>query len=568
MDFTNLVNRPTLKVRHTHSLQQTHTTHSLLSVHSFCHVLTHALQRSYDTMAQASAPPQFLDYAGASRAPQDEHYQNHEHRPQRRRLEDPWRQRLGRHHYPGDGYDFRRPIMSGATDTIDLTEDRDERGISQHHMALPAMRDAAAGTEPATSSRAQRMPRFPRNIIDLADSDEEDDEEQGQQRQPVQRPAQRQRVAGNSQMPIGDDLFMPQMEEEGDDSLFIPLAPTRPATAGQRRPGFPQRLTPAMNFDEVEIVSSRPISRNISRRGTPAVFMPGQPAARDTPLNADATIDLTADDDDDEVILTDARPRHGINGELPAMAGSAIRNRERHHAGGDFGIARLYQRIRGQNAAAVGFLGDYMRQPYLGDDDDDAARIRAAQAMARGRADHARGYRIVVEGDVAAAARPDRRRPIATAIPNMMMNYGEVGFDLGLQMRVAEPATPKYEPPPLAAKGFTRSPTEDEEVVCPNCGDELAVGKDEIKQQIWVVKSCGHVSECIPAKHALSNKILTRVQAYCGECATRTRTTTTSKKGKGKASDPSIPPPLKKCVVVGCEKSATKKDLIHVYMSS
>jgi hypothetical protein len=31
-------------------------------------------------------------------------------------------------------------------------------------------------------------------------------------------------------------------------------------------------------------------------------------------------------------------------------------------------------------------------------------------------------------------------------------------------------------------------------VVCPNCGDELAVGKDEIKQQIWVVKSCGHVS--------------------------------------------------------------------------
>jgi ribosomal protein L37AE/L43A len=31
-------------------------------------------------------------------------------------------------------------------------------------------------------------------------------------------------------------------------------------------------------------------------------------------------------------------------------------------------------------------------------------------------------------------------------------------------------------------------------VVCPNCGDELAVGKDEMKQQIWVVKSCGHVS--------------------------------------------------------------------------
>jgi len=61
---------------------------------------------------------------------------------------------------------------------------------------------------------------------------------------------------------------------------------------------------------------------------------------------------------------------------------------------------------------------------------------------------------------------------------------------------------------------------------------------------------------------------LTNFEAYCGECATRVRPTSTSKKGKGKAVDPSIPPPLKKCVVVGCEKSATKKDMIHVYMSN
>jgi hypothetical protein len=58
---------------------------------------------------------------------------------------------------------------------------------------------------------------------------------------------------------------------------------------------------------------------------------------------------------------------------------------------------------------------------------------------------------------------------------------------------------------------------------------------------------------------------LTCNQAYCGECATRSRPTS---KGKGKALDPSIPPPLKKCVVVGCEKPAAKKDMIHVYMSS
>jgi len=70
---------------------------------------------------------------------------------------------------------------------------------------------------------------------------------------------------------------------------------------------------------------------------------------------------------------------------------------------------------------------------------------------------------------------------------------------------LAEPPTPKYEPPPPAEKGFTRSPEEDEEVVCPNCGDELAVGKDETKQQIWVVKSCGHVSACLYANFGLGN---------------------------------------------------------------
>jgi hypothetical protein len=85
-------------------------------------------------------------------------------------------------------------------------------------------------------------------------------------------------------------------------------------------------------------------------------------------------------------------------------------------------------------------------------------------------------------------------RPVVV-IPDIMMNYEIAGFDMGFG--IVQPATPKYEPPPPAAKGFTRSPTEDEEVVCPNCGDELAVAKDEMKQQVWVVKACGHVSETL-----------------------------------------------------------------------
>ena len=73
------------------------------------------------------------------------------------------------------------------------------------------------------------------------------------------------------------------------------------------------------------------------------------------------------------------------------------------------------------------------------------------------------------------------------------MDYGMTGFDMGIQDG-NRPPTPKYSPPPEPEKGFTRSPDEDEVVVCPNCGDELAVGVEEAKQEVWVVKGCGHVS--------------------------------------------------------------------------
>ena len=73
-----------------------------------------------------------------------------------------------------------------------------------------------------------------------------------------------------------------------------------------------------------------------------------------------------------------------------------------------------------------------------------------------------------------------------------MMNYEMTGFDMG--MGGNRPPTPKYSPPPEPEPGFTRAPAEDEVVVCPNCGDELAMGEDDVKQEIWVIKTCGHVS--------------------------------------------------------------------------
>lgn len=55
------------------------------------------------------------------------------------------------------------------------------------------------------------------------------------------------------------------------------------------------------------------------------------------------------------------------------------------------------------------------------------------------------------------------------------------------------PREPAYKPPSPAPEGFTRNIQEHDIVVCPNCEDELGTG-DECKQQIWVVKQCGHVS--------------------------------------------------------------------------
>lgn len=51
-----------------------------------------------------------------------------------------------------------------------------------------------------------------------------------------------------------------------------------------------------------------------------------------------------------------------------------------------------------------------------------------------------------------------------------------------------------YKAPPAAKEGFIRTFKEESVVLCPMCGDELAIGEGVIKQQVWVVKACGHVS--------------------------------------------------------------------------
>lgn len=69
------------------------------------------------------------------------------------------------------------------------------------------------------------------------------------------------------------------------------------------------------------------------------------------------------------------------------------------------------------------------------------------------------------------------------------------GFHMGDApvSRQAQAPPPTYDAPPSPHAGFTRSPKEDDVLVCPNCEDELGLGEDDVKRQVWAVKACGHV---------------------------------------------------------------------------
>lgn len=78
-----------------------------------------------------------------------------------------------------------------------------------------------------------------------------------------------------------------------------------------------------------------------------------------------------------------------------------------------------------------------------------------------------------------------------------LLDFQMVGFRLGNEEPDYQqaPPPPTYQAPPPAPEGFTRSPTEDGgPLICPNCEEELCVGEDEVKRQVWIVKACGHVS--------------------------------------------------------------------------
>lgn len=237
--------------------------------------------------------------------------------------------------------------------------------------------------------------------------------------------------------PAAGPSALPRFGREIID-LSADTSPPQSAQSGHaRRPSSP----------EVQFVSSRPLSRTEQRPSQPPPFL--HPEFRRPPTGGP----LTLDPDDDVMI---AGERAGVNLLRP--------------------------------------LG-VQRRPELG---------RLAQMVLEGGRRRLRDYAMLRGGPIPSfwgaddeedLPQPNRnnRNPLLN-MPLPFMNYETVAFGLATNDEPPQLPVPKYDPPPPAAKGFTRDPTEDDTIICPNCEDELAVGETEEKRQVWVVKACGHVS--------------------------------------------------------------------------
>ena len=223
-------------------------------------------------------------------------------------------------------------------------------------------------------------------------------------------------------------------------------------------------------------------------------------------LRGHEPIDLTTDDD---VVITDARTRAGgINAARPGTTAGVGTRSEGY---GGLGVGHIADILRGEGAN----LGNRLMQRLgmAGFDDDMTAQVRTLERIEQDHIrrhgqfqhqhqhNHNHNYGLHAHRTLQFAVGPP------AGLGNMpgMMDFDTPAFEMGYGGN--RPPTPKYSPPPEPEKGFTRSPEEDEVVVCPNCGDELAMGEDEVKQQVWAVKGCGHV--CANPFHVICHSMLT-----------------------------------------------------------
>lgn len=225
--------------------------------------------------------------------------------------------------------------------------------------------------------------------------------------------------------------------------------------------------------DEADLPSSQP------RRSSQRSAAPPQLERTDSISLGQEVITIDSDDDDDEIEFVSEHP-------LPEAA------RQRNRAQRGLHQLALPQIRHAQN---------YNRMP--------PRPPREEGFFAFGNMDVLRDVdrvRLALRGLIA----PGLRQPVAVEapprMPGMNLDYGLHPFP-GQDERKEE-----FVPPPPAREGFTRSPKEDDVVVCPACDEELMVDPmetepgpekkpsarkkskaDRAEHPFWVVRECGHV---------------------------------------------------------------------------
>lgn len=364
---------------------------------------------------------------------------------------------------PQRGFDYRRPVMSVNTqsrpnEVVDLTnsDEEDEYGDIELDDSHPAFQ---AQQEPQANTR-QRLPHFDHSIIDLSE-----DSSPAMQRQSQRA---RQTPEHSRRTPYLEGRRPPSLLRERSSDLTL-------MQVRQREDNRRERTRREQEGQERDRGTPSPPHR-------PPRFSLQQLAREE---QADEPIDLT----DDDVVFVSARPnpnrprsthRHRPDPTIEERlaARQARVERSRRHEAYEAGSSRL---------AAV--LGNYfsLRESFTAP--------QLATAIPTALADFLPHFTHRSTGGTTRGF-----------VPPGMMDYGTTAFSMGYEQPRREATPPAYVAPDPPEEGFTRSPAEDEAVVCPNCGDELAIGKDEEKRSVWVVKACGHVSFCPLQLHLMAGR--------------------------------------------------------------
>lgn len=350
--------------------------------------------------------------------------------------------------YEGDGFDMRRPAgLQGRAEEADRAEERHMVEISDGEDDDLILMDDDVGEngDDVVASNAQ-VEREQRNSEDVVDLTEEDDAPPFYNWDPRN---DRQVYARNRPQPH-------------------PSAPERhPNNDAPRLPRGMDGIINLDNGDEAWAVDDEPL---VVEPSSPEVQFVS--VRRLEPPDRAVPPPRRNDSDGDDVQFVQERPltEQERRARLAAAQHAELDQivEVLHRAGGH---RHTFAHLRGQIDQVNAHIGHLAENMQRGGP-QPPPRLR--------RAGH---IRMGIAGGAGAGL---------FVAPNL--NFGMVGFDLGYGGRQEEPPPPTYEAPPPAPEGFTRSPEEDEVLICPNCDSELCKGDDDVKKQVWIAKQCGHVS--------------------------------------------------------------------------